>query len=69
MADLVRRRLLFFIDVTATGGVVARGLNNDIEIRAENVADLRAVLAEDLSALGLDWRVVGIRSEQLIPRA
>ena len=51
------------------GGVVARGLNNDIEVRAENVADLRAVLAEDLSALGVEWRVVGVRTQAPVPRA
>jgi hypothetical protein len=69
VADLVRRRLLFFIDVTTTGSVVARGLNNDIEIHAGNVADLRTVLAEDMGALGLEWRVVGVRTEGLAPSA
>jgi len=69
MSQVQTRRLLFFVDVTSAGTVVARGMNNDIEITSDNLADLREALVDELDRLGLDWRIVGIRADASTARA
>jgi hypothetical protein len=69
MSELVRRRFLFFLEVSRTGAVAARGLNSDFEFHADNVVDLRRALAAELGPLGLDWHVVGVRTDSPLAEA
>jgi hypothetical protein len=55
--------LLFCVDATHTGSVVAKGLNNDLEIVADNLICLRKGLVDQLGRLGVDGKIVGIRTD------
>lgn len=50
--------LLFCVDATR-----AKGLNNDLEIVADNLIYLRKGLADQLDRLGVDGKIVGIRTD------
>jgi chloramphenicol 3-O-phosphotransferase len=55
--------LLFCVDATRAGSVVAKGLNNDLEIVADNLICLRESLVDQLDRLGVDGKIVGIRTD------
>lgn len=54
--------LLFCVDATRAGSVVAKGLNNDLEIVADNLIYLRKSLVDQLDRLGVDGKIVAIRT-------
>ena len=63
------RPLLFFVHLRSNGAVTAKGVDVEVEISADNVADLRDRLIEELEPFGYTPTLVGIRSEPEVPRA